>query len=115
MQTPEYMREYYIKNRKQLIQRQKKIVRDIRNKLFTILNPEMRCVKCGFSDIRALQIDHINGWGTQEYKGNKKNAMKMYRIYLKNPELAKKKVQILCANCNWIKKHENKEHSHRSA
>lgn len=26
------------------------------------------CVKCSFLDSRALQIDHINGGGTQERK-----------------------------------------------
>ena len=24
------------------------------------------CIKCGFSDIRALQVDHINGGGSNE-------------------------------------------------
>ena len=28
------------------------------------------CVRCGFSDPRALQIDHVNGNGLRETKGH---------------------------------------------
>jgi hypothetical protein len=66
------------------------------------------CVRCGFADIRALQIDHINGQGKKEFQKFKGN-ISLYRFYLKNPDLAKKYLQVLCANCNWIKRFENKE------
>ena len=67
-----------------------------------------KCVKCGFDDIRALQIDHINGGGEQQQKifGGK---YYVYKYYNEHPELADKEVQILCANCNWIKRQEEKE------
>lgn len=64
------------------------------------------CAKCGFDDIRALQIDHINGGGKREilsFNGNTRNYYK---------SLVKKDLsdyQILCANCNWIKRYENNE------
>jgi hypothetical protein len=77
-----------------------------RRELFTLLGD--RCVICGFTDTRALQLDHKFGGGTQElikFKGN----WQLYNYYLKNPELAKERLQILCANHNWIKRHENKE------
>ena len=57
-----------------------------------------RCVKCGFDDIRALQIEHKNGGK------NFINQYEMYRFYVSNPEKAKEKLQVMCANCNWIKK-----------
>lgn len=65
-------------------------------------------VPSGCTDIRCLQIDHING-------GGKKEILKfisvniMYSYYFKNLEEAKQKLQILCANCNWIKRYENNE------
>ena len=33
----------------------------------------------------------------------------MYQSYIDNPDLARKRLQILCANCNWIKKAERNE------
>lgn len=61
------------------------------------------CIRCSFSDIRALQIDHINGDGTIERKSL--SPCKLYKLALNNPT----KYQVLCANCNWIKRVENKE------
>lgn len=78
----------------------------LRKSIFNILG--FKCIKCGFSDIRALQIDHINGGGAKEQKtmnGNKG----VYRYYRDHPKETKKKLQILCANCNWIKRHVNNE------
>ena len=68
---------------------------------------EKKCVFCDFSDIRALQIDHINGGGNREYR--KFGSYSVYLYYVKNPEKAKKMLQIVCANCNWIKRHELNE------
>lgn len=69
------------------------------------------CARCGFQDIRALQLDHIHGGGTKERNGNKKidKALSYYKWIIKNPELAKLKFQVLCANCNWIKREESNE------
>ena len=66
------------------------------------------CVQCGFADIRALQIDHIHGGGTKEIR--KLGGEKMYRMYLNNPALANTQLQVLCANCNWIKRYTHEEH-----
>ena len=62
-----------------------------------------KCIKCGFSDWRALQIDHINGNGA---KDKIRNYTKDYNRIKENPE----KYQLLCANCNWIKRYENHEY-----
>lgn len=65
-----------------------------------------KCVKCGFSDIRALQIDHKEGGGKKEINSFKGNYRNYYRMILgTNLE----RFQILCANCNWIKRYENNE------
>lgn len=71
-------------------------------------NGEIKCQKCGFSDIRALTIDHINGDGA-EHRRKLKHASKTYSWLRKNnyPD----GFQVLCMNCQFIKKFENKEHS----
>lgn len=67
------------------------------------------CVKCGFSDSRALQIDHINGGGYTERKLYPTNPKKYYADILKSIKNNECKYQLLCANCNWIKRFENNE------
>lgn len=63
-----------------------------------------RCCRCQFDDPRALQFDHVNGDGRLEI--SKKSREQYYRTIL-NDETGK--YQLLCANCNWIKRYENEE------
>lgn len=65
-------------------------------------------MRCGFSDVRALQFDHINGGGNQDLRI--RGTSSMYAFYIKNPEITKSTLQVLCANCNWIKRWEKNEH-----
>jgi hypothetical protein len=66
-----------------------------------------KCARCGFSDIRALQIDHINGDGYKERGGRKgTNSHRIYNNILSGAQ----GYQCLCANCNWIKRDEEGEH-----
>jgi len=66
-----------------------------------------KCVSCGFADWRALQIDHINGGGTRESKGRSQQGL------FRDVYAHKDKYQVLCANCNSIKRIENNELSHK--
>ena len=65
-----------------------------------------QCASCGFdTDVRILQLDHINGGGNTErrqigVRGIRKNA-------LQHPE----QYQLLCPNCNWTKRYDNNEHN----
>lgn len=63
------------------------------------------CVLCGFSDARALHVDHVNGHGRIE-----RLSMPRY-AYMKKVlgSIPGKDYQLLCANCNAIKKVENDE------
>lgn len=64
------------------------------------------CVICGFDDQRALQFDHVHGDG----KNDKKKSRHAYLTYVLKSVTAKEgKFQLLCANCNWIKRFENHE------
>ena len=62
-----------------------------------------KCIRCDFSDYRALQVDHISGGGTQEFK--LVGAYGIYRKVLNGTS----GYQLLCANCNWIKYFEAKQ------
>lgn len=77
-----------------------------RQRLFDIVG--RACVKCGNDDIRILQFDHINGGGNKEQKHHKSNLL-MYIYYYKHPEEAKQKIQVMCPNCNALKRVELKE------
>lgn len=61
------------------------------------------CVKCGFTDVRALQVDHINGGGHREV-----SSIGQYHV-MKKVLNGDDGYQLLCANCNWIKRVENQE------
>ena len=77
--------------------------RNYRRKVLELLGN--KCVKCGFTDIRALQVDHIDGGGAKE-----KRLLKTLPMYRKILKTKGKGYQLLCANCNWIKRYENGEH-----
>lgn len=93
-------KERLAKSRNELLMKRKKLVYDFLGGV---------CSRCGFSDNRALQIDHINGFGRKNMNRRQRNAMYYYLTVHKSLLNNENKYQILCANCNWIKRYENKE------
>ena len=61
------------------------------------------CGRCGFSDIRTLQIDHINNDAFQERKKYKSRIRNSTHVLRLPREEALINYQVLCANCNRIK------------
>jgi hypothetical protein len=76
-------------------------------------NGNCACVRCGFSDMRALSIDHINGDGAKHRKELSDNPEKRYtglRMYKwiqdnKYPD----GFRTLCLNCQFIVEFERRE------
>ncbi len=66
-------------------------------------NREMRCAKCGFADIRALSLDHIGGGGCE----HRRQIKNFYSWLRKNGY--PRGYQVLCMNCQFIKRAENNE------
>ncbi len=64
-----------------------------------------QCVKCGFSNISALCLDHIKGDG--RYAVTRRAGITLYR-HLKNTDFPSG-FQTLCFNCNIIKARDNSE------
>ena len=77
--------------------------KDTRIGLFDTLGGAF-CKKCGYKDWRGLQIDHINGGGSRHIKSFT-NYHKYHQYIREHIE----EFQVLCANCNRIKVHENQE------
>lgn len=79
---------------------------EYRREILKVLGGE-KCIRCGFDDYRALQVDHINGGGRKEFKENP--ALTRAKYYLEHIKNNLSKYQVLCSNCNWIKRHEKNE------
>jgi len=62
------------------------------------------CVKCGFADMKALCIDHINDNGATERKALGTSSSGSFYKYLRRNSFPLG-YQTLCANCNQIKEY----------
>ena len=106
------MKEYYAVHKDKIKRIVSKSIRkrrkEIKIEIYRLLGN--KCIRCGFSDVRALQIDHVHGGGNRKRKERKSDYLAYYRYILKQIKLGSKDYQLLCANCNWIKRWENKEY-----
>ena len=105
LKRKKWQKEYREKNMGRIRKNNDKYNHSLRQKVIDSLGG--KCKRCGFKDIRALQVDHINGGGYQELK--KLSAKYRYKLVLETIKTNKNKYQLLCANCNWIKRFEDKE------
>jgi hypothetical protein len=126
-QNPEYRRKYYREHKEQYKKLQKnwvknnpekvreskqKYYRSLKLKIFELLGNKCSNPNClvpnGCTNIRCLQIDHVHGGG--QIERHKFPSHKMFYLHvLKQIKLGSKDYQLLCANCNWIKRWENNE------
>lgn len=60
------------------------------------------CTNCGFSDLRALSLEHIKGGGSKHRKAIQ-GKIDLYRWVITNN--FPKDLTILCMNCQFIRKH----------
>lgn len=108
---------WYYEHREQVLEQRKlsktenraycqKKQREWKKTLYELLGN--KCVRCGYSDERALQVDHINGGGSKKRSERSRCYYAYYRQLSLNPDTPKH-FQLLCANCNWIKRYENGE------
>lgn len=100
-----YMREWGKRNRDKQYSYQRTARKKLREQVANLLGRQ--CIGCGFDDERALQIDHKDGGGNAHFSTFKKKGGR--EAFLKAVLAEPGKFQILCANCNWIKRHEKKE------
>lgn len=91
-----YQRKYLFKRRK-----------EIKAEIFFRLGG--KCAHCKLDDPRILQIDHIKGDGYTARKEHPDNSWRNRRLLDLMLEELIENYQLLCPNCNWIKRYENKE------
>lgn len=99
----EYKKQYYEKNKDYCLAYEKARTLTYRQSVLDLLGH--KCAYCGFEDERALHIDHMNGGGTKE-RQECRNVVNYYKSILAVNGIG---YQILCANCNAIKMHEQNE------
>ena len=71
-----------------------------------------RCNRCGITDHRVLQIDHVKSGGNADRKTCKGAGIGYLTAVLADDS---GKYQLLCANCNWIKRWETQQEHGGSA
>jgi hypothetical protein len=82
----------------------RKLYQEKRNAVLEIFGG--KCVRCGYSeDKRALCLDHIHGGGAKDRRGQ--SGVSWWYKVLKNPDPTL--YQLLCSNCNIIKRDEERE------
>jgi tRNA-dihydrouridine synthase len=116
----EYLRSYfktwYSKNRDRHCAYMRKYMhgyfQSIKLEVFKHYSPTLTCQYpgCGFGDMRALSIDHINGGGARHIRQIQRNGSSFYQ-WLKKHDFPPG-FQVLCMNHQWIKRAENEEVRH---
>ena len=95
-------------------ERKRKLIFHYSNGLMCCMNHHCE-VPNGAKDIRVLTLDHINGGGKKQERELRRKGINFYDWLIKNnfPEEMKGQLQVLCHNCQEIKRQENKECPHR--
>lgn len=91
----QHHRRYYHENKERENRLRKERLRRQRRKVIELLGG--KCVRCGCTDWRVLQVNHINGKGSQERR--KKGSWGIYREIL-NGKRSIDDLDLRCANCN---------------
>lgn len=101
---PEYSHKYYLEHKEHLVEIARRDRKELRSKVIEMMGG--KCVHCGETDSRCLQIDHINGHGIEDRLLHI-NRQNLLRYIIKHGYEGK--YQLLCANCNWRKRYDNNE------
>lgn len=107
-----YYREYYknhtknftINERIKRNERNRNYIRKLHDKIIDLLGG--KCVSCGVTDKRVLQVNHKNGGGCKEFK--KIGALVLYNQILKGKR-AIDDLEVRCSNCNIIYRWRNQD------
>ena len=97
--NPEYSKEYYLETVEIHAERARRLLWEYKIKALTMLGGQ--CVVCGITDMRILQINHINGGGVQESLF----GYEMYRAIV-NQTRKIDDLDVRCANHNLLYEYE---------
>ncbi len=102
-----YWVKYRAKNGEHLVEIARKTKSKLKQEVLSYYSDgKVVCARCGYSDIRALGLDHVNGGGAKHRRlGLAGNG---FYVWLKKNNFPAG-LQVLCMNCNWVKRVENDE------
>jgi hypothetical protein len=104
-----YQRQWYARTCKRRLAIKKTQKQRLKAEVLQHYSPTLTCQQCGFSDIRALSIDHIHGGGNEHRRRvSTKSGFRFY-LWLKKHHFPSG-FQVLCMNCQFIKAHEQQEY-----
>lgn len=110
-QIKQYRKEHYKKFGKQEYREKQEYYSYVAETLFIFAldivthSQKHKCTRCGETDLRCLEFDHIRGGGRKHYTLIK--STRIVKWVIKHPKEARKKLQVLCGNCNWKKRYED--------
>lgn len=108
----EYQRKWYAANKEKQYERtranQARVVAETRPMLLEYLK-EHPCMDCGYSDIRALEFDHVRGT-------KKKGVTKLVSMGLSWESIMKEidKCDVVCSNCHKIRTYSRMDTCYRN-
>ena len=103
---PAKRREHYAQNKEKYQARNRRWYLNLRVETLKQYSPDLICQLCGFSDLRALTIDHIDGGGDSHRQELSKSLSRtpgpwrLYRWLRDNGYPAG--YRVLCMNCQFI-------------
>jgi len=109
-QSREYAKKYRQQNLARVREQKQQSGQKLRLQVLTHYSQgTLKCARCGFADLRALCIDHIDGHAYMWRKAHTGGASgsRLYQ-WLKGHEYPQG-FQVLCLNCNLIKRAERGE------
>jgi hypothetical protein len=99
-------KNWYLLNKDSWNEKRRQQRQELRLMLSNVLG-SYACERCGFHEPAiCLQFDHKHGGGERDRKLKRLKDVEFLRYYVKHPAEAKRDLQVLCANCNAIKRHE---------
>ena len=81
----------------------RRVIAKLKRDVIRHYSPLLICVRCGFSDLRALCIDHIDGGGEAHRKAVSLGLGGKHFYYWLKRNGYPPGFQVLCMNCHTIK------------
>ena len=100
-----YMRTWNANNRDKVSKNKRLSIQRAKTRAFEVMGN--KCNRCGITDWRVLQIDHVFADRRADKHLIGHNICHYYKKVIDPVNVGR--YQLLCANCNWIKRVENKE------
>ena len=101
-------KQHYKDNRKTYLARNNRWHLNFKKKILRHYSPDLKCQMCGFDDIRALSLDHIDGGGNEHRRQIDVHSGAMFYRWIRDNNFPEG-YQVLCMNCQFIKKKTHKE------